>query len=159
MPNYKPEPKEHKTIKFLPFISYFLIFGSISFGLALICAIIPLIYYGLWIETLYVALGIVLAFIIFILIIYLNQLFAYQNNGICINNDKVTIYRGGFTKEIAVVLKNNIIGIEKITTHHRNKEGINSYIIHFKSNAMTNTIKVNNISIEVYEQLLNLMKY
>lgn len=159
LPNYKPEPKDYKTIKFLPFISYFLIFGAISFGLALVCTIIPLIYFGLWTETLYISIGIILTFIIFILIVCLNQLFAYQNNGICINDNKVTIYRGGLNKEIAVVLKNNIIGIEKITTHHRNKEGINSYLIHFKSNAMTNTIKVNNISIDTYEELLNLMTY
>lgn len=159
LPNYKPEEKENKTIKFLPFFSYHLIFGSIVLGLILICSTIALLCYGLIEILLYVYLGTFLFIILYLLILLLEQYLAYKNNGITINENKVTIYRGGLTKEIAVVLKDNIIGIEKVTTYHRNKDGINSYIIHFRSNAMTNTIKVKNISIDVYKELLDLMKY
>lgn len=159
LPNYKPEEKEYKTIKFLPFISYYLIFSSITLGLIFICAAIPLAYYGLWDIVLYSFIGVLSFFILLVATTSIDRYLEYKNNGLKIKDNKVTIYRGGWTKETVVVLKDNIIGIEKATTYHRNKEGINSYIIHFKSNALTNTIEVKNISIEAYKELLDLMKY
>lgn len=159
LPNYKPEEKEEKALKLLPFVSYFLIFSSAILLLTLLTSTITLGYYQLWTEALMTGLGAIVLFLIFIGIVFLNQCVAYKNNGINICDKKVTIYRGGLVKEVVVILKSNIIGIEKITTHHRNKEGINSYIIHFKSNATTNTVKVCNLSIDVYEKLLNLMTY
>ena len=159
LPEYKPEEKEYSPIKFLPFISYYLIFTSAVFGLLLICALIPLFIYKLWTIALYVSIGTILTFILFMSFCFIEQFLEYKNSGITINENKLTISFGGFIKHTAVVLKDNIIGIENITTHHRKKEGIYSYIIHFKSNAMTNTLRVNNLSVEAHKKLLELMTY
>jgi uncharacterized membrane protein YdbT with pleckstrin-like domain len=159
LPDYKPLERKNDAIKFIPFISYGLIFSSLIIGLILLSLTILLGYYCLWQILLIIVGGVLASYILIFIIIGIDRWFAYKNNSLNISDEKVTIYRGGFTREIAVVLKSNIIGIEKITTYHRNKDGIHSYLIHFKSNAQTNTIRVDNIDLNVYNELLNIMKY
>ena len=67
---------------------------------------------------------------------------SYQTNGLAINNDKITAYYGGFTKNVTVFSSKNLIAAESITTPHRKKAGISSLVMHLKTNAISNEIKV-----------------
>jgi hypothetical protein len=48
---------------------------------------------------------------------------SYQTNGLAINNDKITAYYGGFTKNVTVFSSKNLIAAESITTPLRKKDG------------------------------------
>jgi membrane protein YdbS with pleckstrin-like domain len=57
-------------------------------------------------------------------IMFIEWRLEYKNQGLAIENNKITIYKGGFTKQIIVIYKKHIIGIDSETTHYRMKKGI-----------------------------------
>ena len=89
----------------------------------------------------------------------LSAALSYQNNGLAVNNGKITAYYGGFIKNVTVFMSKNLIASETVTTPLRKKAGIASLVMHLKTNAMSNEIKVHiqkdTISDDV-EKLLNL---
>ena len=93
------------------------------------------------------------------LILITNSILSYNTNSINIDDEKITIYHGGLSKEIVTIKKENIIGIESVTTPLREKKNIYSYIIHFKTNSSSNTIKVANLDKNLKEKLESCMKY
>ena len=87
----------------------------------------------------------------------LSAILSYQNNGLAISNGKITAYYGGFTKNVTVFMSKNLIAAENITTPLRQRAGITSLVMHLKTNALSNEIKVhiqNNAYSEALEKLL-----
>ena len=66
----------------------------------------------------------------------------YQTSGIAVNQGKITAYYGGFTKNITVFMVKNLIAVEDVTTPLRQKRGIASLVMHIKTNALTNEVKI-----------------
>ena len=80
-------------------------------------------------------------FVILILKV-ISAILSYQTNGLAINNGKITAYYGGFTKNVTVFSFKNLIAVENITTPLRKRAGIASLVLHLKTNALSNEIKV-----------------
>ena len=49
-------------------------------------------------------------------IVFINSLLEYSNNGITVGPRTITMYKGGFTKKITTVGRLNLIALEDITT-------------------------------------------
>ena len=87
----------------------------------------------------------------------LSAVFSYQNNGIAIRNGKITAYYGGFTKNITVFKTKNLIAAENVTTPLRQKAGITSLVMHLKTNALSNEVKVHIQNSALSEELEKLL--
>ena len=72
----------------------------------------------------------------------LSSALSYQNNGLAVNGGKITAYYGGFTRNVTVFHAKNLISAEDVTTPLRKKAGITSLVMHLKTNALSNEIKV-----------------
>ena len=66
----------------------------------------------------------------------------YQTSGLAINNGKITAYSGGFVKTVTVLMNKNLIAVADVTTPLRKKAGIATFVLHLKTNAQSNEIKV-----------------
>ena len=63
----------------------------------------------------------------------------------------------GFTKNVTLFMSKNLIAAENVTTPHRQKAGITSIVMHLKTNALSNEIKIHiqkNAHSEKLEKLL-----
>ena len=67
---------------------------------------------------------------------------AYRNNGIALRGERITAYCGGFVRRITVFKAKNLISVEDVTTPLRKRAGITSLVMHLKTNAVSNEIKV-----------------
>ncbi len=84
--------------------------------------------------------------------------FQYENAGLTIGDGKVTVQNGALVRRKTVIRRKDIIGIERITTPMRMKKGICSYQIHFFTNAMTNTVTVQNLDASLGDALEEMLK-
>ena len=105
------------------------------------------------------SVAILIVYIALLMIILCSAILKYNYSGICLKNDKLTVYKGGFFQAIVVIDVKNIIAIQVVTTKLRQKKKINSYVIHYATNALTNTVKVEMLDEEVYTKLVNAIKY
>ena len=64
---------------------------------------------------------------------------------------------GGFTKNVTVFMVKNLIAAENVTTPLRQKAGITSLVMHLKTNAQSNEVKVHIQSDTLAEELENLL--
>jgi len=141
--DYIPTEKQTKAVSFFPFMSWFLlIFGSIA-GILLTGTVAvmaasdaPATSIG---AVAFVILGIALIVIILKLV---SSLLGYHTNGIAVEDGKLTVYSGGFTKTVTVFMTKHLIAVENITTPLRKKRGIASVVMHLKTNALSNEVKV-----------------
>ncbi|MDY2889288.1 MAG: PH domain-containing protein [Candidatus Caccosoma sp.] len=160
IPEYSFSNKEEKPFKFFPFISLRFLFTSIIFA---IIEFINLVIKNIFIITdndfLVSSVGIFIVYVLLLIIILCSAILKYNYSGISLNNDKLTIYKGGFFQAIVVIDVKNIIAIQAITTKSRKKNKICSYVIHYATNALTNTVKVEMLDDEVYTKLVNALKY
>ena len=89
-----------------------------------------------------VSLGVAGAFAAILAVKALHAAFSYQNSGLGISNGKITAYYGGFTRNITVFMAKNLIAAENVTTPLRKKAGITSLVMHLRTNALSNEVKV-----------------
>ncbi len=160
LPSYVPVKKEHKAKKYFPFISWALfglgVFTAVAFGIVLADLMVLSVHVYV---SLIVLVGIIALFALISILITTSGLLAYKNNGIAIDGGKITATSGSFFKKTTVIYSNNIVAVEDITTPLRKKNGIYSYKIHFRSNAQTNVIKVENLDECLINELRGLIKY
>ena len=71
-----------------------------------------------------------------------SAILSYRTNGIAVENEKITVYSGGFAKNVTVFKSRNLIAVESVTTPLRKKRGIASVVMHLKTNEQSNEIKV-----------------
>lgn len=159
LPNYIPEEKEYKAKDYKAFYSHYLIFAAISVLAIQIILFIALIYYKLLFALLISSLVLWLVFIIYSAIVLIDRRLAYKNAGFNLKDGKLTIFRGSFTKEIIVMRRQNIIGIDSKTTYYRKKKNIYSYKVHFRTNAFSNTISLLNLDKSEGDEMYKLIRY
>lgn len=160
LPDYIPDEKQTKSVAFFPFVSWFILILTVITGMALLQSIISMLIFRVSYSVIAsVAFGVMGTVGIILIVKVLNSVLSYQNNGIAINGGKVTAYYGGFTKNVTVFMSKNLIAAENLTTPLRQKAGITSLVMHLKTNAHSNEIKVHiqeeQLSAEI-EQLLTL---
>ena len=143
LPDYIPDEKQTKSVSYIPFISWFAFVLAIVTGVVLLQVVVPMLIFHVSALVIgYVALAIVGISIVIFAVKALRAAFAYQINGIAINNGKITAYSGGFTKNITVFMAKNLVATEDVTTPLRKKAGITSLVMHLKTNALSNEVKV-----------------
>ena len=143
LPGHIPTEKQTGAVSFFPFVSWFLlIFGIIS-GITLAGTVLTMIALNAPSVALYTTgLVIVLSAAAVILIKLAGSALAYHTNGIAIEGKKITVYSGGFTKNVTVFMAKHLVAVEDVTTPLRKKHGIASLVMHLKTNESTNEVKV-----------------
>ena len=143
LPDYIPSEKQTRSVAFFPFVSWFLlIFGVIS-GITLTGTVAVMAVTGasatVISSVVFAILGVALT-VIFIKLV--SAIFRYHTNGIAVENRKITVYSGGFTKNVTVFMAKHLIAVENVTTPLRKKRGIASLVIHLKTNELSNEVEV-----------------
>ena len=158
LPDYIPDKKQTKAVSFFPFISWFYLTVGIVTGIALLLTVaIMSILDAPPSVILPVALSILGAGLIALILKLVSALLAYQINGISVNNGKITVYSGSFTKSITVFLSKNLIAVENVTTPLRKRAGIASLVMHLKTNETSNEVKVHIQKDNLSEELEKLL--
>ena len=143
LPDYTPDKKQTKAASFFPFVSWFSLILCIIIGVVLLQAVISMLIFRVSYTVITaVSLAIVGIGAVIFAVKALSALLAYRNNGLAVNNGKITAYYGGFTKNVTVFLSKNLIAAGNVTTPLRKKAGITSLVMHLKTNALSNEIKV-----------------
>lgn len=143
LPDYTPDEKQTKSVSYFPFVSWFMLILGIVIGTVLLQTFATLLIFNASLSAIAVVSYVVLGMGAIILIIkLLSAALSYQTNGLAINNKKITAYYGGFTKNVTVFMSKNLIAVEDVATPQRKKKGITSLVMHLKTNAMSNEIKV-----------------
>ncbi len=158
LPDYVPDTKQTKAVSYFSFISWFALILGIITGVVLLQATIPMLIFNVPSSVVGTVAFAVVGVVATILVVKaLSAALSYQNNGLAINNGKITAYYGGFTKNVTVFMSKNLIAAENVTTPLRQKKGITSLVMHLKTNALSNEVKVhiqNNALSEELEKLL-----
>ena len=160
LPNYVPLKQTSKSKSFLPYVCWTILFSSLVF---IFIGFVSLTYMNAYnvayniIESYIMSLLILYAVVL--LYIFLTNTLEYKTTSVSADDNKITIYRGGIHKTIAVIQKENLIAIEKITTPLRQKNNIYSYKIHFRTNSFTNTITARNLDGTLLTKLDQLINY
>lgn len=155
---YVPLERKHTAKSFIPLCSWSLIFQGIAFVILTSLTLTWGVFFKEYQITGYVILGIVAYFIIMAGLTLINAYLKYKNEGIGIENNKVSIYHGGFVLVCTTVLKKNIIGIQDVSTYFQRKNNISAYLIHFRSNAATNTAYVEAMDDQIKNQIEELLR-
>ena len=143
LPDYVPDKKQTKSVSYISYISWFALILGIVTGVVLLQAMLPMLIFKVSPSvTAAVALAIVGVGVIILAVKALGAALSFQNNGLAISSGKITAYYGGFTKNITVFMSRNLIAAENVTTPLRQKAGITSLVMHLKTNALSNEIKV-----------------
>lgn len=143
LPDYVPVKKQTDAVAYFPFISWFLLVFSLITGTALALTVAVMAIFNapaFAICTVCIATLIVSAVII--VIKCADSALSFKNNGVAESENKITVYSGGFTKTATVFPAKNLIAVESVTTPLREKYGIISLVMHLKTNAFSNEVKV-----------------
>ena len=158
LPDFVPEEKQTKAVSYFPFISWFsLVLGITTGAVVLMIVAIMLIFRAPISVIAIVALSVAGTGAVVLLVQALRGVFSYRTNGLALGSGKITAYYGGFTKNVTVFLSKNLIAAENVTTPLRKKAGMTSLVMHLKTNALSNEIKVHIQKDALAEQLENLL--
>ena len=143
LPDFVPDERQAKSISYFSYISWFSFFLGIIICVVLLQTILSMMIFKVSASTIIaVAFAIIGAGVIILAVKSLISALSYQNNGLAINNGKITAYYGGLIKNVTVFSSKNLIAVENVTTPLRYKAGITSLIMHLKTNALSNEIEV-----------------
>lgn len=160
LPAYVPDEKETRAVSYFPFVSWFLlILGTVTGVVLLQVLSFLLCLHASPAVILAVSFALIGAGAVVFIVKALHAALSYRNNGLALRDGKVTAYFGGFTRTVTVFMTKSLVAAENVTTPLRKKAGITSLVMHLKTNAQSNEIKVHMqedaLSKEM-EQLLNL---
>lgn len=158
LPDYVPDKKQTKSVSYFSFISWFALILGIIIGVVLLQAILPMLIFNVSSSVMIaVAFAVVGVGAIILAVKALSAVLSYQNNGLAISNGKITACYGGFTKNVTVFMSKNLVAAENVTTPLRQKVGITSLVMHLKTNATSNEVKVHIQREELSEELEKLL--
>lgn len=159
LPGHIPTEKQTKAVALFPFISWFLlIFGSVT-GITMATTAAVMALSGAPSRVMSAVMLTLAGVAVVVLVLKLiSAILAYHTNGLAVENGKLTAYSGGFTRNITVLMAQNLVAVETVTTPLRKKHGIASVVMHLKTNAQTNEIKVHIQSASLAEELEKMLK-
>ncbi|MBE7065379.1 MAG: hypothetical protein E7384_06170 [Ruminococcaceae bacterium] len=154
LPDYVPDIKQTKSVSYFPFVSWFLLVLGIVISVVLILTVTILSLFNVAASVIFaVSVAIIATGIVVFIVKAMSAALSYQNNGIAVSDDKITAYYGGFVKNVTVFNSQNLIAVEDVTTPLRKKKGIASLVMHLKTNALSNEVKVHIQKDEISEEL------
>ena len=158
LPDYAPDEKQTRAVSYFPFVSWFSLILGIVAAVVLLQASISMLIFRVSATVIgAVALAIVGAGAILLAVKALGAALCYQNSGLAVCDGKITAYYGGFTRNVTVFMAKNLIAAENVTTPLRQKAGITSLVLHLKTNAFSNEIKVHIQKAALAEELERLL--
>ena len=159
LPEYIPDPKQTRAVSFFPFVSWFSLTVGIVTGIALAVSLLMMTLLNAPAFAISATVFSIVCVALTVLVLKLGSaLLAYQTNGLAIENGKITAYSGGYTKSVTVFLAKNLVAVEKVTTPLRKKHGIESLVMHLRTNATSNEVKVQMQKKELSEELEKLLR-
>ena len=143
LPDYIPSKKQTGAVSLFPFMSWFLLIFGITVGAALAgtVAVLSVLEAPLSAISL-VVFATVTAALLVVAAKLVGAIFGYHTNGFAVENEKITVYNGSFNKNVTVFMAKHLIAVESVTTPLRKKHGIASLVMHLKTNALSNEVKV-----------------
>ena len=158
LPAYVPEKKQTAAKRYFPFVSWSsLLIGAITALVALLTLSMMHLFSAPARALAIVRLLILLAFAITMAVHLFGAYLSYKNAGIAISEDCITVYGGGYQKRITTILRRSLIAVEDVTTPMRAKNGIYTLILHIRTNAETNEIKVGMLDLASAQKLKDLL--
>ena len=143
LPDYIPSEKQTRSVSLFPFMSWFLLIFGIIVGILLAGAVAVMSIIDAPATVISaVALAIFGGALLVLALKLLSAILSYHTNGIAVRDGKLTVYSGGFNKRITVFMAKHLIAVENVTTPLRKKRGIASFVMHLKTNAASNEVKV-----------------
>ena len=143
LPDYVPDKKQTAAVSFFPFVSWLLLFYGVILGVLTAGAIPCAVILGASLaEISAIELALLVLALFWLAFIMGNAVLAYRNNGVACNGKRITVYSGGFVRRITVFTSKSLTAVEDVTTPLRKKNGIASVVMHLKTNAGSNEIKV-----------------
>lgn len=159
LPLYVPIKKELSAKSYKALILWDLFFAYVSLFIIILELVIFSVCFNEWVILLIGGTITFIGYFIFTIIYFIDSILAYKNQGISINDNKITVYNGGFIKNTTIILKENLIAIEDVTTKRRKVKGIYSYKIHFHTNATSNVVYVKVLDESIKNRLIALLKF
>ena len=158
LPEYVPDEKQTKAPAFFPFVSWFLLILGIVTAVILAPTVAVMCAFSLSASVIGATVCAVTGIALFVLAFkLLSSALAYQTNGLAIKNGKITAYSGGLIKRITVLKHENLIAVADVTTPLRKKAGIASLVLHLRTNAQSNEVKIHIQEEALSEELENLL--
>ncbi len=151
---YSALEKDVSSPKVLPYLTWLSLFYTILFVVVNVVILLVGLLYNQKAFYGFIGSGAFYAFAEACTI--LRGILGKKTNGIAVADDKITVYTGSFAKRIYVIYKENLIGVEDISTPLQRKAKIYSYIIHYHNNSTLNTIKVAHLDGRVLNSLTDI---
>ena len=143
LPDYIPVEKQTKSVSLFPFVSWFTLFFCSISGITLSVALaVMAILNAPAVVISSVSLTIIGVTVIAVLIKLASAILSFHTNGVAVDGEKLTVYSGGFNKNITVFMAKHLVAVEDVTTPLRKKHGISSLVLHLKTNESSNEVKV-----------------
>ena len=143
LPDYIPNEKQTKAVSLFPFVSWFLLIFGIVVGITLTGAVAVMAVLNAPSAVISaVAFAILGLALIVIAFKFASAVLGYHTNGLAFENGKITVYSGGFNKNITVFMSKHLVAVENVTTPLCERHGIASLVMHLKTNALSNEVKV-----------------
>ncbi|MBR2616347.1 MAG: PH domain-containing protein [Clostridia bacterium] len=160
LPDYVPDEKKTRSVAYLPYVSWFIFYLAVAVGVVLLQVLCPMLIFGASSTAIISAVLAILwegAAVLAVKLIHAGL--SFRNNGLCVKDGKITVYSGSFTRSITVLMAKSLIAAESQTTPLRQKKGITSIVMHLKTNALSNEIKVHIQRDSLAEELEGLLRY
>ena len=155
---YKPIERSARSKSYFSLFSWRLLGTSIFFIVTLIVLVAIFASLNMTNGVIISSLSVLIVYLISLIFILIDSRIKFNFEGIGIQNNRVCVYHGGFNQVKTIFLSNKIIGVEDITTPLRKKHDIYSFVIHFRSNALTNTCFVECVDKRVKNELLDITR-
>jgi len=158
LPDYIPTKKQTKAVSLFPFMSWFLLVFGIITGVTLAGTVAVMAVSGAPAAAMSAAAFVILGVALLVLALKLvSAILSYHTNGIAVEKEKLTVYSGGFNKNITVFMAKHLVAVASVTTPLRKKRGIASVVMHLKTNELSNEVKVHIQKDTLSEELENML--
>ncbi len=143
LPAYVPLPRERAAARYFPFVSWPSLFITAGYALAAFCTFFLMHLFGASAAALLITRILFLfAYAVTVGAHLFGAYLAYKNAGLSISEERITLYGGGYTRRITTLLRKSLVAVEDVTTPMRAKVGIYTVVLHIRTNAATNEVKV-----------------
>lgn len=158
LPEYNPAERQTESPRLFPHLSWFTLILGIVTALVTMSAVVPMAMLGVegWIIGLVSSIIGITAIIIFLSKLG-SALLARKTAGVAIEDGKITVYNGGYIKQITVMKSRDLSSVEAVATPMQKKAGISCATLHMRTNALTNEVKVMHQSEETVKKIKEFM--
>lgn len=143
LPSFVPSKQKGKGKSFASYFTWSNIILLFVLSIFIAVTSIALLSIGEEKEFFFVLICYGATYLLFNLILFLSSILDKGNQDIVIEENKLTLFYGSFVRRTTVLNRKNIVAIEDVTTSSRAKKGIYSFIIHIRTNNLTNKVKIN----------------